>query len=301
MAYSFRVQDASLTDAVRRVALSQIDAALEELADPDLPRSETIHQVRKRCKKLRGLIRLVRPGFEDYSRENAAFRDLARTISEERDATASIETLDALKERFGSEVGKEIFNRHRRALVKRRDGLDDAVIEKKLAEFERGLKAARKRASGWTVSGAPENVLAEGMEKTLKRARSAMKTARKSRDPEDFHEWRKRVKYHRYHVRLLKRAWPRIQEPWIEATDELGEALGDHHDLAVFLDETLENIDLPETARKSREILSGLMQAEQDRLEALSLEVGALVHAEPPQDLARRFALYWTTSQSLAA
>lgn len=301
MAYSFRVQDVSLTDAVRRVALSQIDAALKEISNPDLPCSETVHQERKRCKKLRGLIRLVRPGFEAYTRENVTFRDLARTISEERDATASIETLDALKVRFGGEVGDDIFSRHRRALVTRRDGLDDAVIDKKLADLARGLKAARKRASSWTVTGAPEDVLTEGMEKILKRAHKAMKTARKTRDPDDFHEWRKCVKYHRYHACLLKRAWPRILQPWIEVMDELGQALGDHHDLAVFLGSAPERPDPSETSRKSHSILSGLMQAEQDRLEAQSLDCGALVHAEPAGNLARRFALYWTTRQSPAS
>ena len=56
MAYSFKIDDDSLTTAVRRVALDQIDTALDEAADDDISEAERIHQLRKRCKKLRGLI-----------------------------------------------------------------------------------------------------------------------------------------------------------------------------------------------------------------------------------------------------
>lgn len=301
MAYSFKTKDDDLTEAVRRVAASQIDTALEEIADPDLPRSQTIHQLRKRCKKLRGLVRLVRPGFDDYSRENAAFRDIARTLSEARDATASLETLDALEARFGGEVDASIFERHRSALEKRREALDDEEISEALSQAQRELQSARKRSEKWNIEGDPEEILAGGMKKTLKRALTAMKTARRSGETDDFHEWRKRVKYHRYHARLLKHAWPDMIHPWIEAADTLGTELGDHHDLAVFIEETLPELKLPAKARKSRAVLEGLMRAEQARLEADSLERGALLLSEPPAALARRFALYWAARPGLAA
>ena len=47
----------------------------------------TVHDVRKRCKKVRGLLRLVRPGLgPDYRRANADVRDAARELSSLRDA-----------------------------------------------------------------------------------------------------------------------------------------------------------------------------------------------------------------------
>jgi inorganic triphosphatase YgiF len=52
--------------SVRRIALEQIDKAIREVLDDNVNRHEAVHQVRKRCKKLRGLIRLVRPSFQDY-------------------------------------------------------------------------------------------------------------------------------------------------------------------------------------------------------------------------------------------
>jgi CHAD domain-containing protein len=92
MACSLKAGDASLQDGVRRIAVEQISAMLGEIDDASLGRDETVHQLRKRCKKLRGLVRLVRPGFEDDRSENATFRDAARGLSALRDADVLIET-----------------------------------------------------------------------------------------------------------------------------------------------------------------------------------------------------------------
>ena len=64
MLYSFQKSDPSLSAGVRRIARGQVEEAIAELDDPALEAGDAIHQVRKRCKKLRGLVRLVRPGLE---------------------------------------------------------------------------------------------------------------------------------------------------------------------------------------------------------------------------------------------
>jgi hypothetical protein len=65
MSYHLKRSDGPVQDGVRRIAVDQIDAAIAELDDKALDVHETVHQIRKRCKKLRGLIRLVRPAFAD--------------------------------------------------------------------------------------------------------------------------------------------------------------------------------------------------------------------------------------------
>ena len=77
MAYRIRTKDDDVEQAVRRIACEQIDRALAEIDDDGLDFARKVHQVRKRCKKLRGLVRLVRPALDAYGRENAAFRDAA--------------------------------------------------------------------------------------------------------------------------------------------------------------------------------------------------------------------------------
>lgn len=68
MSFSFRRSDGSVEAAVRRIAVRQIDRALEQIEAPDLEQAARVHEARKRCKKLRGLIRLVRPVFDGSGR-----------------------------------------------------------------------------------------------------------------------------------------------------------------------------------------------------------------------------------------
>lgn len=291
MAYSIKHPSADLTRSLRRIATSQIEAGLEDIEDPGLSRAESIHQARKRCKKLRGLIRLVRPGFADYSEENKAFRDLGRLLSDTRDATASIETLDALETRFEAAMAGDIFSAVRKALTARLEALDDSEIADRLETMRKGLAKAAKRVPDWEVEGDDAAILADGIAKTHGRAVEAMHTAADTGRADDFHEWRKRVKYHWYHLRLLKRTWPELFESWVAAADRLSDDLGDHHDLAVFRSETLPDIDAG--SETSREALEGLMRAEQARLESESLARGQLLFAEAPEAAGARLASYW--------
>jgi hypothetical protein len=58
----------SVEAGIRRIVGEQLDAAL--VAPAQLDHHQAVHEVRKRCKRIRGALRLVRPVFEhDYRRE----------------------------------------------------------------------------------------------------------------------------------------------------------------------------------------------------------------------------------------
>lgn len=291
MAYSIRRKDKSLTDALRRITQSQIDSALEELDDPELPRPEKIHQLRKRGKKIRALLRLVRSGFKDYDEENAAFRDIAALFSTARDATAHLETLDDLARRFGDELTASLLNGVRHDLHEHRAELDDEAIETALLEARHRLLAARERSVDWKVKGDDAKVLEKGIAKTYGRGREAMATARRTGRAEDYHEWRKRVKYHWYHARLLKHLWDGPMDAWIDEAKALGSTLGDHHDLAVFETEVLPGLSSPSST--GHELIVGLLHQEMKRLSTKALARGDYLFAEPEDALAARFRGYW--------
>ena len=80
MAYAITPQDASVEAALRRVAQEEARHALEMVrATGELgPR---VHEMRKRVKKLRGLLRLVRPVFPDAAAENAVLRDAVNKLA----------------------------------------------------------------------------------------------------------------------------------------------------------------------------------------------------------------------------
>src|SRR5262249_53506969 len=87
----------------RRLVPKQMEEALEHLTGPHKEsRDEAVHEARKCFKKIRAVLRLVRPviGEKSYREENICFRDAGRPLTEVRDAKIFIETLDQLAEHF---------------------------------------------------------------------------------------------------------------------------------------------------------------------------------------------------------
>ncbi|WP_424932895.1 CHAD domain-containing protein [Amaricoccus macauensis] len=293
MAFSLKSEkDGSLQDGVRRIALDQIRTAIAEIDDPDLDRDETVHQVRKRCKKLRGLVRLARPGFDGYKRENARFRDAARRLSGIRDADVLIETYDKLAEHYDAEIDRQAFGQIRRRLTLQRKALlEDDHRSEELAAVRGVLQTAAGAAENWKIGGKGFGTAFDGMKKTYARGRKAMDAARETRSDEAIHDWRKRVKYHRFHAELLRHVWPDVMVAHADAADTLGDLLGDHHDLAVFADALRDD---PETFGDGRtvEVALTLVERRKADLEAEAFALGARIFAEKPKRLVKRWKAY---------
>ena len=86
MAYRIRHKDRSAGAAVRRIARQQVEAALACIDGTTGDAGRTLHEVRKRCKKIRALLRLVHPGLDADGAGNAAFRAIAAPLGPRRDA-----------------------------------------------------------------------------------------------------------------------------------------------------------------------------------------------------------------------
>ncbi len=282
-----------LIDTVRDVARDQIEAAIDSLEGAEADMEEAVHDARKRCKKVRALLRLVRPGMGDsYASENAAFRDLARPLSGPRDAQVLLETIDMLEEHAETGAATKVLRPVRDWASRRREAMQG---ENTLADRVDGalsaLGQARKRAAGWEI-GDPEAALEGGLRRSYARARGGWQEARRSDDPGLMHEWRKRVKYHWYHCRLLRRAWPDAMKARAAAFDELGDALGTDHDLTVAVD-TLRRAagDLPAETRGAVEALA----RERSRaLRADALQKAPRLFVEKPKALSRRLLGQWS-------
>lgn len=229
-----------LADEVARVAQAQYDRAMDSLRHQQDGPHEAIHSARKCFKKLRGLFRLVRDADPKYfARENARVRDIARTLSEVRNAKAMVEALDRL---FASEatadnaatlhaIRTRMAERHRR-IVNEETNLDDK-IEAAIIGCKTGIKALAKL----NLPKKPKKaiaILAEGTAKNYGRAVLAFETAASSDDPNDWHDLRKRIKYHWMHIKLLSPGWPGEMAIRAKVANLAGEALGDDHDLAAL-------------------------------------------------------------------
>ena len=207
---------------LRRVTDEQLRKALDELSDEGLSREEKTHQVRKRLKKTRAALRLVRPAFKgSYSEENAYFRD----------ADVRLETIENLDTEGTRE--KEIVETAKRSAEAERSRVAEDA-EAKLEQAGSRLSEGRKRVEAWKISGDGFDALAGGLKKTYARAIKARRAAYAEGEAELFHDWRKRVKYHRYHVRLLRAVWPDVFNARRDELKRLSDLLGDDDDLTVL-------------------------------------------------------------------
>src|SRR4051794_9235617 len=109
---------------------------------------------------------------------------------------------------------------------------------------------------------------------------------------EAVHEWRKRVKDHWYHTRLLCSIWPKPMKAHGEVADRLGDTLGKHHDLEIFQQRLVEeDFGDPQVI----EVLTALARRRQKTLEDEAFSIGARLLAEPAATLTSRWGAYWDT------
>ena len=293
MGYRLRRREA-VDAGVARIAREQIDKALEEIGEASLDRHETVHQVRKRCKKLRGLARLVRPSLGGRFRKiNTTFRDAARELSLIRDAQSSIESFDKLVGEFEDPLEPDAFASIRQWLAEELEqaSAGESDLDARLARFANILRDARSRVDRWELTAAEFDAVCDGLAKTYGRGRDAMNPAYDRRTAEAFHEWRKRVKYHWYHLRLLQPIWSPVLKRQRQEADRLGDLLGDEHDLAVLRGRIVEESGRWEPFNV--EAFLGLLDRRRLELHSLAWPLGQRLYAEKPSALVRRFGCYW--------
>jgi len=287
MSYSFN-QRKDTGHQVRKIAADQIDAALETArAGEDF--DETVHKLRRRCKKIRGLLRLVRPNFREFETENAAIREAADSLSASRDAAVMVETLSLC---FKSEwAGGLSWDRQQQL----RDGLT-ANLQRVAAEqdpgelleaFAKAMARVKDRVRDWSLNGDGFQLLAPGLRDNYGGMRKRMEKAAKSGDAVDFHEWRKEGKNHWFHVSLLIDSAPAILGPRKDNLDKLGDYLGDHHNIAVLVD-TLQAM----FGTLEKVLVDGLA-SEQKQLADKAFALGRQLAVENPAVLTARFGKFW--------
>ncbi len=194
MSYRFEGRETVL-EAVKRIALEQIDKALEQTKARARNLDDAVHDTRVCFKKVRALLRLVRYDLEDgvFKKENAYYRDSNRKLSSVRDSAAMVETVDKLKERFVDQLAEDAFESFRKSLRQsQRKRQQDK--KKSLADVGKTLVAARKSMEKHSVKHNGFSAIAAGLSQVYSQGRVGFENAYKKRRVEDFHEWRKQVK-----------------------------------------------------------------------------------------------------------
>jgi CHAD domain-containing protein len=289
-----------LPATVRRAAGEQLDAAADGLVDPEDP-VEAVHDVRKRLKKTRSLVRLARPGMRsrDYRRLNGALRDRGRELSGTRDADVMVETVDALRERFAGHEPSALFDAVRARLADRaRSVREDAPAPDVHAG---ALRALRAEVGEWPVDGVDARVLARGLARSYARGRDAFAVADGDPTPLHMHEWRKRVKDLWYQLRLLRDAWPGVMKATADEAKALSRVLGDDHDLSTLAQVLVEDGELTAEPSADRDRLLELVEQRRAELLEQARALGRRLYAEPPKAFRRRLREYVRSTAREAA
>lgn len=287
MAFRFRKHDRSVEQAVRRIAGEQVDKAINSIDDAEDP-AVAVHDVRTRCKKLRGLLRLVRPLFEFYADENADFREIGRLLGEAREAAVLVDTYEHLAELY------ELVDRQARQRIpiamQMREG--DTGAAGRLKEVRERMMLARLRVDHWTLAADDWEAIGPGVMQTYLRARTALERIGAGHAPARFHELRKRVKYHWHHMRLLRPIDQGEIGLRIHLAAEVGDRLGEHHDLAMLESTLRRHSDI---LRSEQDVETVLEIARHHRvmLEERCLRGARQLLAESAESLTERLADEW--------
>ncbi|MBC7986689.1 MAG: CHAD domain-containing protein, partial [Sphingomonadaceae bacterium] len=169
---------------------------------------------------------------------------------------------------------------------------EDPDLGAKTEAFRESLAAARERAGGWTLDEDGFAPAAEGMARIYGEGRAFAGSLAPGATDEAFHEWRKRVKYHWQHARLLKLMQPEAIEPHAAAAGALAALLGEHHDLAVL---RAHLADAPEGYARADALLvvEALIERRRIACEDEIFEGAGALFKEKPGALARRWSGYW--------
>jgi len=302
-----------LAGGLRRLSLDQFDLALMGLRGQSVSRDVAIHEMRKASKRIRALLRMVRPVIGDrvFKAENAALRDAARMVSGVRDGAVLVDAVGRMRGRYGHLLAPGVFldledrlrRRHQRMLARVLD--NDEVLHHVVGELHR----ARSRYAAWPIETedprfavgrsnrrAISNTFSSigpGIAATYRDGQKQMRSAIAAPSTERLHEWRKHVKYLRHQVEIVSPVWPEVMGGLATSLSHLGDVLGDDHDQSELVRLVASLPDLMPDPDE-RNLLVALSQQRRRELQGAALVMGKRIYAEGPDRFALRLEAYWS-------
>lgn len=286
----------STSQAIRDILQERMHKALEHLSAPDSARAEGIHEARKRFKEIRAVLRLVSdvPGL-DIPELAQWFRDAGRQLSGTRDAQALIECWDKLHavdpktlETVAGHTLHQMLTENAHAHLHQADALTDTLVRLRteLTEQMACLPIIPGSETGF-------DLIHPGLKRNYRAGRRRLSEAARNPTPESFHEWRKRVKDHWYHMRLVTEAWPEGLGHRQELLKTLSDQLGDDHDLALLRMQLLHWSERIGEITQQEHLLVAI-DRRQASLRRQALSLGSRLYAEKPRHFISRISAYWT-------
>jgi CHAD domain-containing protein len=296
MAYRFRLNE-PLTKGVRRIGLAQLELAerrLKAASDPAV----AVHEVRKSLKRLRSLLRLVRPalGEKTYRRESVQLRDAGRALAAARDNDVLRQTIAKLEASL-PEPDRALVARLRPLLDANGAGRSKGAHVSDLRKAKSSILAAKRRFARLKAEPDGFAMLQAGLRRSYRAGKRALALASKDAEEEVFHELRKAVQQHWRQMLLLTRAWPEVCKSRAASARAIAQLLGDEHDyalLAAFVASHRGTFTDAEVAT-----LQQICRSQQHDLRAQAIPQAQRLFADGATTFAERMGVYWAAARDL--
>lgn len=284
----------SPADSLRRIGAEQVSGAILQLEREDNLNDE-IHEARKHFKRVRAVLRLARGALpaKTYRSENLFFRDQGRLLSPVRDSAVYIETLDRLRKRYDLQLAGSSTGRLKDTLTREHNGvLRSFAQDGRLRSIRESLREAQIRVQEWSIPSDDDLLFAAGLCRIYDRGRNEKMAAYAHPTNENFHAWRKRVKYLWHHFQILRPLWPTMMEALERDCDRLADRLGADHDLAVLCESPYFR-EFQSANREKANVLSSVIAQERDRLRRAAVLPAERIYVERSGRFVDRMKGYW--------
>jgi CHAD domain-containing protein len=272
----------------------EFETAIDELGRRQgVDRAEAVHEARKCVKKTRAVLGLLKQNLgDDYGVLAGRLRRMAHQLSSLRDADAGPEMMNALRDHYPRIVTRSMSRAVQQGLLARKRATmarvdPDRLLPRVAREIKRSGTRVQRRIRRVTQASA----IRAGMRRGYRRARKAMARVRTHPEDASFHTWRRRVKDHWYHMRLLEglAAYAQVR---IRQLKQLETWLGDDHSLVVLRATILEA-----PARFGDEhmtaVVLGCMAKYQTTLRRRALTSGGQLFASTPSAFRTQIDRWW--------
>jgi CHAD domain-containing protein len=283
--------DEPLGAGVLRVTEDLIDSITASGERPEQEAGEYIHNVRTTIKRLRALLRLIRPvvGEKFFNRENTRLRLAGQRLALARDTEVARETLKNLSVRGKPE---------KKAVAAALAGLESKAesrinLEKALSDTKEDLKETKRNLQQLQLVNSEWEIVGAGLRDVYRQSRKRMDTALQDRGDEAFHKWRIRVKSLLYELELLEPVWPKRMDKMSARLSKLQDKIGLDHDIAVlkaFLRKTPKEFGGTEAVDR----VIRCLEEKSEKLRSAAEPLGEKVFAEKPSRFTRKLGRRWS-------
>jgi CHAD domain-containing protein len=280
----------TLRAGLLRVVDVLADSVTERSAHPSLNGDESVHLVRTTIKRLRALLRLIRPAVNPafFNNENARLRSAAGLLSFARDAEVARETLKKLlvSNHSDEDAVRSVLSGFEKQVELPND------LDLTMAEVRRRLEKTRRNFHRLKLRGTEREILEAGLRSVYRQGRERMKVAIEQGQDSAFHRWRIRAKNLYYELEFLESVWPSQLHRLIERLAELQDQIGLDHDVAILrarLNKSPEGFGDRETVQR----VVGCLDRQTGKLRRAAVPLGRRIWRQKPRQFASKIAHHW--------